>query len=123
MTLTHNLCAPLISYEPAHKWLITSTHACIGSCVDRSYFARGARIRSYLCSSGENMLTEHKTGVASIKWYKPARKIRAARENMRPSMRPRIKACIASAPSVLSVYSVVKNYSCGFVSIRGSKGL
>ena len=45
------------------------------------------------------------------------------RKYMRSLMRQRIKACIESAPSVLSVYSVVKNYSCGFVSIRGSKGL
>ena len=60
-----------------------------------------------------------------------ARKIRAARLYMRSFMRPSIKACMANTPSVPSVYSaclcvsargqVVKDYSCGFVSIRGSK--
>ena len=39
----------------------------------------------------------------------------ARRKYMRPFMRPRIKACIESAPSV------VKGYSCGFASIRDSK--
>jgi len=36
-------------------------------------------------------------------------------------MRLHIKACTASTRSVLSVCSVAKNYSWGFVSIRGSK--
>jgi len=123
MTSTHSLCAQLISYEPAHNWLITSTHACIGSCVDRPYLKRGARIRSYLCSPSVNKLTEHKASIASIKWNEPARKIRAAREYTRPFMRPLIKACIAFSLFVCSMCSVVKNYPCSSVSIRGSKRL
>lgn len=42
----------------------------------------------------------------------------ARRKYMRLFMRPYIKACIASFASLLSV---VKNDSCGFVSIRGSR--
>ena len=125
MTSTHNLCAPLISYEPAHNWLITSTYACIESCVDRPYFTSGARIRSCLCSTSVKMLTEHKAGVASIKWHEPAQKIRAAREYMRDAHNVcarLIKACRAFPLSVCSVYSVVNYYPCSSVSIRGSKG-
>ncbi len=91
-------------------------------------------IRSHLCSPSINMLTERKTSVRSIKpthayvdlCVKPpgfVRKIRASSKYMCHFMRPRIKACISSTPSVLSVYSVVNDNSCGFVSICGSKGL
>lgn len=57
---------------------------------------------------------------------KTARKIRAAREYMRAAHNlcaRIIRACIASALSMFSVDSLVKNYSRGFLPIRGSKGL
>ena len=128
---THMCVGSCVEYVRwAHNRLITSTHACIGSCVDRPYLKRGARIRSYFCSSSVNMLTEHKASVGSIKWNEPARKIRAAREYMRAFIRQRINACIAFPLSVSSAclpkprrWQVVNNHSCGFVSIRGSKGL
>jgi len=55
---------------------------------------------------------------------KTARKIRAAREYMRAAHNlcaRIIRACIASALSMFSLDFVVKIFSCGFVSIRGSK--
>lgn len=45
----------------------------------------------------------------------------ARRKYMRWFMRPRIKACKASITPMLSGSSVVKNDSCGLVSIRGSR--
>jgi len=66
MISRHNLGASLISYEPAHKWLITTAHACVESCLDQLYFTSGARIGSYLCPLSENMLTAHKVPTTSI---------------------------------------------------------
>lgn len=103
-------------------------------------------ICSHLCSPSVNMLDEHKMCTAClylqayIKSYiapsKLAQKIRVPREYMLSDHNlyvRRIKACVASTPSVLTAYATklyisarrkrVTTYSCAIVSFRDSKGL
>jgi len=82
-------------------------------------------VRSYLRSLSVNMLSEHKTSAISIKstrmCVEPSVGYFRYFQKIRNLCAPRIKAYMARLTSVLSVSSVVKNYLCGFVSIRGSR--
>lgn len=104
-------------------------------------------ICSYLCSPSVNMLDEHKMCTAClypmqaymescIAPSKLAQKIRVPREYMLSDHNlyvRRIKACVASTPSVLTAYATklyisarrkrVTTYSCAIVSFRDPKGL